>query len=325
MDRRSYYYRIFDFNIESNILLPELTHSTSVNIDFSFSLSSKPSSQVQEPTWLHHWMLPNGEISISFAKTGALFFLRFPHLADFIFSSIESRITCHPTSEIPKDTIRHLLLDQVLPRIVSYLGRPVLHASGSVIGDSGILFLGQTGWGKSTLCAYFHQKGFPLLSDDAILLEKIQDTVVGIPSYSGIRLLNDSLKALLLDRKRDNDIQKVAHYSSKKRVIFKKKITNRSAGIPIKALFVLKNQEEASPKDLLSLSPLTGYLAAIELARHAFQLDITDPAIMGNQLKTLAGLCASNGLSLFRLNFQRDHKLLPDVCKEIVSFITSLP
>jgi hypothetical protein len=325
MEEKYYHYKIFDFAIRSDILLPELNYCTSGTPRFSFSLSSIPSSQLQEPIWLHHWLLPSGEKSISFARTGERYFLRFPHLADFIFSPVESRIICHPTPDTPHDTVRHLLLDQVIPRIVNHLGRPVIHASGSVINGLGILFLGQTGWGKSTLCASFHQNGFPLLSDDSLILDEIDKTVVGIPSYAGVRLLQDSLKSLHLDRDEINHTQNVAHYSSKKRIIFTKKNTQQSTVIPLKAIFILNNPEGPPPKYLLSFSRITGYLAAIELTKHSFSFDLTDLNIMGKQLKTLAGLCGSKSLSIFNFHFRRGHELLPNVCKEIVSFVTSLP
>ncbi len=134
-------YRMFDFTLGSNILLPELVPSPSSNSRISFSLSAIPSSQYQEPRWLHHWLLPSGETSISLGKSGELFVLRFPLLADFLFSRKDFEIICHPTSDTPAETIRHLLLDQVIPRIVSHLGRPVLHASGSMVEGSGVLFL----------------------------------------------------------------------------------------------------------------------------------------------------------------------------------------
>ena len=322
MEGTLYTYRIFDFTLESTIPLPELPHSPSTTARFSFALSSIPSSQMQEPIWLHHWLLPGGEASISFAKTEKGLFLRFPYLADFIFSPTKSRITCHPTAGIPEETIRHLLLDQVVPRIVSHLGRPVIHASGSVINDSAILFLGQTGWGKSTLCAHFHRNGFPLLSDDALLLGKNGDAVVGIPSYAGMRLLQDSFQALHLDGDEHTAVRKVAHYSSKKRIIFSNEITKTA--IPIKAVFIL-NDPEALSLGSPSFSRVTGYRAAIELTKHAFSLDVTDPSLMGKQLQSLAGLCGSDCLSIFTLQFQRDHELLPLVCKEIVSLVSTLP
>lgn len=318
-------YKIFDFSIKSNILLPELTQSTSPATQLTFSLTTISSGQLQEPIWLHHWLLPNGENSTSFARTDKDLVLRFPNLADFFISKTEPIILCHPTPNTPQETIRHLLLDQVIPRIVNYLGRPVIHASGTVINNSSIIFLGQTGWGKSTLCAFFHQNGFPLLSDDSILLEKKNSGVIGLPSYVGIRLFDDSFKALHFDHSRPTHyIQNVSHYSSKKRIPSCNLRIKQISPVPIKAFFVLNDPKAESNRIPLQFSRITGALAAIELMKHCFHLDPTDTQIMGKQLMTVTDLLASSQLPIFNLNFQRDHNFLPNICKEITTFVSLL-
>jgi hypothetical protein len=318
-------YKIFDFVIQSDILLPELANSTSTINHLSFSLSSISPSDLQEPVWLHHWLHQNGEKTISVAKSKTNFILRYHLSADFYYSQTEAKIICHPLPDTPKETIRHLLLDQVIPRIVCYLGRPVVHASGSIIRDSGILFLGETGWGKSTLCAFLDKNGFPLLSDDSILLEQANKIVMGIPSYSSLRLLKDSYKALQFDQKANIHTDDVSHYSSKKRVIFTDKRKNPTSPIPIKAIFFLNDPTTLSIKSPLTLSPVTGYLAAIELTKHCFHLDPTDFLMMGKQLQTIAGLLKNKSFYIFNLNYARDHELLPSICKEVTSIVATLP
>ncbi len=304
--------------------MPELVPSPSLSGRLFFSLCPIPSSPLQEPRWLHHWLLPSGEASISFGKCEEKLVLRFPLLADFLFSKKDTEIICHPAPDTPVETIRHLLLDQVIPRIVSHLGRPVLHASGSVVGGAGVLFLGQTGWGKSTLSGHFHQNGFPLLSDDAIVLEKTGDNVLGIASYAGMRLLRDSYQALHLDRDEDHYSQNVSHYSSKRRIIFPEKMAEPPSPIPIKAIFVLTDPAETPNDHSLAFSPVTGYQAAMALTRHCFHLDPTDYPLMARQLKTIAEICAAKNLAIYTLHFQRDHGLLPEIRKEIVAFVSSL-
>lgn len=315
-------YRIFDFSIRSTIPLPELPRSDCTAAQFSFILAAASPQQIEPTIWLHHWLLPNGEKSISLAKINGHFILRFHHLADFLYSPTESSITCHPVPDTPQETIRHLLLDQVIPRIVSYLGRPVIHASGTVINNTGVVFLGETGWGKSTLCAFFHQNGFPLLNDDAILLEKCQHGVIGIPSYAGIRLLDDSLKVLRFDQDTDHNIQNVSHYSPKKRIIFGNKQPERASQLPIKVLLVLNDPKKSQEMPLL-FSRITGSHAALELMKHCFHLDPTDVRMMGKRLITVTDFLASNKLTIFNLNFQRNHELLPSICEQITAFVTS--
>lgn len=315
-------YKIFDFSIKSNILIPELTHSAGTAVQLSFILTSVTPEAIEAAAWVHHWLLPNGERSLSLAKTKSHFIIRFPRLADFLFSPTESSITCHPTPDTPQETIRHLLLDQVIPRIVGYLGRPVIHASGVVINNTGVLFLGETGWGKSTICAFFHQRGFPLLNDDCVLLEKDGDGIIGIPSYEGMRLLDDSLQVLHYKDDSDHNIQNVSHYSTKKRIIFRNKPAKRPLQPPIKVLLVLNDPNNYQETPLL-FSRITGSHAALELVKHCFHMDPTNVHMMGKQLLTITDFLASNKLAIFTLNFQRKHELLPSICEQVTSFVTS--
>jgi hypothetical protein len=319
------HFRIFDLSIRSTILLPELDNSTYSTKKLSFAISSNPPSETQEPFfWLYHWSLPNGEKIISIAKWKNFLILRFHDLADFFFCQKESRIVCYPNISTPLETIRHLLLDQVIPRVLSYLGRPVIHASCSLINNSCVLFLGETGWGKSTIGAFLHQEGFPLLGDDAVLLKKAKRKVIGIASYAGIRLLRDSFKSLYFDNNFTPTIAKVSHYSSKKRIIYSNSETKLPIEVPIKAFFVLNNPATASPSTPVTITPLTGYRAAIEITKHCFQADPTDGKIVGSQLRMITNWLSSSSVPIFNLNFQRDHRLLRGICEEITSFVTSL-
>ncbi len=322
MTKPDKYYLFFDFVIRSEIPLPELQKSPPTLALFSFSLSTSPVHK--EPQWLHHWYLPDGNISISFARDEEKYILRFPHLADFIFDKGDSRIVCHSLPGTPEETLRHLLLDQVLPRIVSHLGRPAIHASGVQIEDFALLFLGETGWGKSTIGAYFDQKGDILLSDDCLLLEKRHDLVFTLPSYAGMRLLPDSYSSLNLDSQNQKTSSPVAHYSTKKRIIINDDVSiTQPTAVSLKTIFILNDPTSGTPKgNKITITPLTGSLAAIELVKHTFHLDVTDTKFIGHQLMTLTQLCNSPNLSLYTIEYQRDHRLLPQVYSHILSFLS---
>lgn len=314
-------YKIFDYTLRSSILLPELNYCPSPTAQLSFTLSSPTLQPTAEPAWLHHWLLPSGEKSISFGKTSTEMVISFPSLADFFFSPTASKIVCRPRPATPEATIRHLLLDQVIPRIVNSFGRPVIHASGTVIDKAAVVFLGETGWGKSTLCAYFHQSGFPLLSDDAILLEKTGDEVVGMPGYAGMRLLDDSFAALHLC----NHNEPVAGNSAKKRIYLGNSTSHRSAAFPLKAIFVLNDPKNPTTTEKpILFSRITGAAAAMEVLRHCFHLDPTDILMMGQHLITVSDFLAAKRFFVFKASFHRNHQLLPNICKELISFVASL-
>ena len=175
-------YRIFDILIDSNIPLPELPEVTKGTARILFQLSG------QRPyngsfDWRHHWRFSDGTVCISVARTGKGYCLRFPGLADFSTGDVEADIVCHPCDDIPDETIRHLLLDQVIPRLLAHEGNTILHASAVAIDGRAIAFAGETGMGKSTLAASLHARGHPVLSDDSLLLLHQNHAIAGIPGY----------------------------------------------------------------------------------------------------------------------------------------------
>jgi hypothetical protein len=74
--------------------------------------------------------------------------------------------------------------------------RIVLHASGVVVADRGVAFVGNGGTGKTTLAASFGREGQPLLSEDALPVRIAPDTVHAVPFLPGIRLWRESIDRL---------------------------------------------------------------------------------------------------------------------------------
>lgn len=197
-------------------LLPVANECKKKSPDFIFLIMELPPSESVGTDWIHHWHAPSGDISISLARTSKGYLLRFPSLADFIIDEAICRISAWPAPETDEDTLRHLLLDQVLPRVLAHQGRLVLHASAVCVDGQALAFAGETGQGKSTLAASLHLSGYPLLTDDGLLI-RIEDTCIkAIPSYQGLRLLPQSIEALF---KEPSHCTTMASYSEKSRII----------------------------------------------------------------------------------------------------------
>ncbi len=302
-------YRVFDFLIESNIALPELPEIKKGTSSVSFHLSPNSPPINEEPVWSHHWRLPGGEITISCARKGNDYYLRFPRLADFLISEKGDEIHCRHWPDVPNDTVRHLLLDQVIPRVVGHQGRIVLHASANRLGTGCIVFLGETGWGKSTLATSFHQNGYPLLTDDSLLLQVAGKDSIGIPSYAGSRLWSDSFEAIMGEL---SEFKQMAHYSSKKRLIFHSASEAPEPNALVLAVFILDSPEQLASTENIDISPITGAQGVVELVKNSFYLDITDRKKIGEQFKEL-GSVVTMGLPVYRLSYPRNHSFLPAV------------
>jgi hypothetical protein len=244
--------------------------------------------------------------------------LQFPNLADFQISSNTKEIICYPIPETPQETIRHLLLDQVLPRCLAHQGRIMVHASAVRLEQGLILFLGDSGVGKSTIAGNFHQAGNPMVSDDCLMLKMGKTGIKAIPTYGGLRLWEDSLEVLFPP---EQEVDQVAHYSTKKRVALDEKDTLKlMKGLPVLAMFVLAPRDPASGSDI-TLEHLSNREAFIALMKQSFQLDVLDMKRMTRHIRALGRIVPR--IPAYRLSMPHDYALLPLARRKILETILS--
>lgn len=178
-------YRVCEFIVESAISLPELTPVERESPDCRFEvLPAGGHGFTGEVRWFHQWISPDKATWLKLGDCSEDYLLRFLDQADFLISRDGKHIRCCPLPGTPESTIRHLFLDQVVPLVLSRREPLVLHASGILTREGVIAFVGKSGQGKSTLAACFGQEGFRLISDDYLLLRKMD---LGSPQDSGSR------------------------------------------------------------------------------------------------------------------------------------------
>ena len=83
-----------------------------------------------------------------------------------------------------------------------------LHGSSIEVDGEGVIFVGPSSIGKSTLAGAFHKRGYPLLSDDvcAVTAKNGGDPHI-IPGFPRLKLWADALKKLEEDRKGLNRVR----------------------------------------------------------------------------------------------------------------------
>ena len=202
-------YKVWDFAIGSNVPLPELPECNGP-AEWCFELLE---SRGFAPNceWFHEWNLPDGSVWLYFGRQDSGYVLRFPGIADFLVNRRAQGVRCYPSPGVPPESIRHLFLDQVLPLVVNGPGKLVVHASAVASPYGAIAFLGRTGYGKSTLAASFSRRGFPMMTDDCLLLEEDKGRLFAVPSYPGLRLWPETVSELFA---LPPELSPVAHYST---------------------------------------------------------------------------------------------------------------
>jgi hypothetical protein len=96
---------------------------------------------------------------------------------------------------LPDEMEQHLLFDHVLPLVIARSGSVVVHAALISKSHTGIVLVGATGAGKSTLAAYAWQHGWTVGGDDGAVIHESNPLMVE-PTDATIRLTPDSADLL---------------------------------------------------------------------------------------------------------------------------------
>jgi hypothetical protein len=309
-----------DLSIESDLPLPEIPISSrpptwSVRV---LESTSEPLSPGEPSGWTHAWRLSDGRSSIEVEGRGSRYRVSLPGVAAFTIDVERRAVRCFPEPGTPVATLRHLLLDQVLPRLLTLEGRLVLHAGAVLVGAGACAFLGESGRGKSTLCASFARAGIPLLGDDALMVRgKPAGAFEVLPTYAGLRLLPDARRRLFGD---DAPTFPVAHYTEKRRMRGDRTAMAPAVSpAPLAALFVLASPADCAGATRVGRTRLSAREALVELVRCSFQLDVADSARTRDLFERLGDLAGA--VPAHRLVIPRDFACLPAAREAILASV----
>lgn len=318
-------YRVYGLTLISDAPLHELVPlpeaETEAKSDVRVCFSSCRNKLPTPSHWFMSWTLPTGELWLSCAKDHQGYLLRFPDLADFFVDSSGREIICLPGPGTPPNTISHLLLDQVLPLVLNLKGREALHATAILTSLGVCAFVGPTGTGKSILAASFLRAGYPALSDDCLVLEEDGGQILATPAYPGLRLWEDALEVLGKDH---NLSLSVAHYTSKKRLVLERTLSDFTTGPhPVARIYSLVRPDENEGNTGLP-NPLIERLSArdsfMEVLPVTFRLDITDRAMLVRQFRFLERVASH--VPVRRLHVPNTFSSLPAVREAIIADLT---
>lgn len=240
-------------------------------------------------------------------REGSVAFLTCVGTCRFRIDPVLRTVTIFDVSPKALDAdLSHFLHDHVAPRILADQGYLVLHCSAVDMGGAIALFVGQTGAGKSTLGASLNRSGFPLLGDDAVIIEQVADgTHVGEPVYSSLRLFPEAIAALIGD---NVETTIMAGYSDKRHVRLQSLAERSGTCLPVAGIFFLDGDAETAA---CRIDPVNPARACIALVGQSFSMDPTEPVCGARRLAACAALAEQ--LPAFELSYPRSFDRLPEV------------
>ena len=239
------------------------------------------------------WTDSDGAPWLMFDDRRSGFQLTFPDHGQFDLSADASAVSVHPFPDTPRETMRHLLLNQVLPLALSRRGRTVLHASAVSYGDRVLAFIGRSGAGKSTLAVACARAGASIVSDDCLVVYPGPDGWMAVPCHAGVRLWPEALHHFGWSEEAG---AVSAHYTDKRRFAAGEAgITFEHRHLPIAAICHLtpwRLEAVAGAARSGGPGPLRGRAAVMALASELFRLDCRDVVESRRQFEVIGAMAS---------------------------------
>ncbi|BAZ22560.1 hypothetical protein NIES4073_34450 [Kalymmatonema gypsitolerans NIES-4073] len=214
-------------------------------------------------------------------------------------------VVIDPVLGVEEALLRTIVLGPILSILLRQRGLLVLHASCVDINNKAVAFMGGSGWGKSTLAAAFHTKGYDILTDDVMPIEFVSDSPIVIPAYPQFKLFPEAVASLGQDTDRLSPV-----FQNSPKLSYKFERGFQQTPLPLQRIYVL---DKGSAHKITKLQPQEAF---VELVRHTRAISlVTNPQFVTSHMR----LCSELIKNVTFCRFTRKPSLtdLPELVKLI--------
>lgn len=231
------YFSAYGLTIQSSFNLPELTSELDCGQKSDVKIyTDKLAPPKLQPT--------DSNLLCSIEQDSAYIYW---HEIGTILVKEGTEIIVDPIDNLDEQILRIFLLGAAIGLILHQRGLMVLHGNSININGKGICFVGDRGFGKSTVSAGLYFQGYPIVSDDVTAIKFDSSQAYLIPGYGRLKLWEDSAEALGL---KPQDLPLVHPRYEKREYLVPEPIDTQS--VPLKCIYVLGGAEELT---IEALSP----------------------------------------------------------------------
>ena len=243
-------------------------------------------------------------------------YVRWRDLGEFLVSADGDRITCRKFTEAAMESFHVYLLGQALAFALVKQGFEPLHATTLVVKGRAVAFLGDSGFGKSSLAACFLHGGHTLMTDDMLILQSVTDGHVAYPGPNRIKLFPEMAQRFL-----GMKVTGVPMNSGTGKLVIPIGGGGWAKPVPLARIYALAAPHEVHRKEAIRIEPLAPREAFISIVANTFNSAITGADRLQRQADAAIRLVRS--VPVQKLFYPRVLHQLPTVRDAIIRDLSS--
>lgn len=164
-----------------------------------------------------------------------------------------------PNEGVDQSRIRLSLVGVVMAFLLYQRGILVLHAASNTMGGGAVGFLGESGFGKSSMAAALYKRGYNLFTDDVLPVDTNSDIAIATSGFPQFKLHPEAAAALDYDLNTLHEL-----HSSQDKLGCRVDNGFDSGRLPLRCIYVLARGERL---EIDLLHPSQGVM---ELVKHSY-------------------------------------------------------
>lgn len=240
-------------------------------------------------------------------------YVRWRGVGEYLVSADGLRITCCRSEEASFESFQVYMLGQALSFALVKRGFEPLHATVVVANGRAAAFLGDSGFGKSSLAACFLQAGYRVLTDDLLILHESAGEVLAYPGPARIKLFPKMARRLLGDTASGIPM----NLETQKLIMSMNSQRSCSRPVPVGAVYTVAGPREVSRQQRVNIKTLTPREGFLALVKNTFNARLTNADRLERQFTTTARLV--DRIPVKRLSYPRVLSRLPEVREAVLS------
>jgi hypothetical protein len=228
-----------------------------------------------------------------------------------VLSTDGSDVSVTPLAENVDHAFTTHLFGHVLSFVLLKKGIEPLHSTVVATPAGAIGILGDSGYGKSTLAAALIEAGFPLVTDDLLVLLPEGDNLMAQPGLPRLKLWPETaaryLPGVPSQPMAPGTVKRIYALDPPRRTL---------QPLPLKALYLLRQpvtQNETSKVTIRTIPPARAF---VELTRSTFNSVLVDPERLRGQFRFATDLATR--LPVRSLSYPPGFQQLPHVVERVV-------